>query len=149
MKSLVYKERLLPSTGTFLALLLSFPLVLLSAAPFGWGIALPIAALATSIVVLLAIVSSPVIEISQVLRAGNLNIPLEALGNVEVYENEEARLQRGPKLDARARLKIRGDVGPVVKIEISDPKDPTPYVLISSRRPKELASALGADFTVL
>jgi hypothetical protein len=49
---------------------------------------------------------------------------------------------RGVDLDARAFLKIRPWVKPVVRIELDDDNDPTPYWLVSTRRPKELAAAL-------
>jgi hypothetical protein len=32
-----------------------------------------------------------------------------------------------------------------VKIEVADPEDPTPYLLISSRNPEKLAIALDAN----
>jgi len=42
---------------------------------------------------------------------------------------------------------IRGYVQTGVKIEVSDPDDPTPYLLLSSRKPEELAVALDANRT--
>lgn len=58
------------------------------------------------------------------------------------FHDEEARLVKGPKLSPAAILLLRGDIGPVVKIEIADPQDPTPYLLLSSRRARELVRAL-------
>jgi hypothetical protein len=88
---------------------------------------------------------SPVIRVDQSFTRGNMSLPLDVLGEAEIFEDENARLERGPKLDARARLAIRGDVDPVVKIQVKDELDPTPYILVSTRKPKELVAALRAD----
>ena len=149
MTTPTFKERLLPSLGTFLALILIFPLVALSAAPFGWLIGLGLGGVALLFVLYLAIARATTIEVTNELRVGRLRIPLKALGEISIHTAEDARLERGPNLDSRAWLKIRGDIDPVVKIQVVDEADPTPYLLISSRRPKELASALGADFSSL
>ncbi|MCB1279909.1 MAG: DUF3093 domain-containing protein, partial [Salinibacterium sp.] len=68
--------------------------------------------------------------------------PVRLGGSATPFRGREATLERGRNLDARAWLLIRGWVGPVVKVENTDPDDPTPYWLVSSRKPEELASAL-------
>jgi hypothetical protein len=78
------------------------------------------------------------------LRAGRARIPVELLGDVRWVSGEEARQERGPRLDARAYLCIRGWVDPVVRVDLDDPEDPTPYWLVSSRRPVALVEALRA-----
>ena len=91
---------------------------------------------------------APTIEIGQgALKAGRARIPLHFVGSVSIARGEEARHARGPGLDARAWLLLRGDVDPVVRIEIVDEQDPTPYWLISSRRPDDLVSAFGVAST--
>ena len=55
---------------------------------------------------------------------------------------QEATLERGQRLDARAWLVIRGWVSPVVKIPVTDPVDPAPYWLVSTRRPALLVDAI-------
>jgi hypothetical protein len=42
-------------------------------------------------------------------------------------------------------LLIRGDIKTAVKVEITDGNDPTPYLMISTRRSSELVSALRAN----
>jgi hypothetical protein len=74
-----------------------------------------------------------------------MRIPIKVLGNAEVIEKEALKDLIGPRADARAQLFIRGYIRTAVKIMISDPLDPTPYVVISTRRPKELAVALLAN----
>jgi hypothetical protein len=55
---------------------------------------------------------------------------------------ESMRAARGRSLDARAYLCIRGWLPQGVKVTLRDPADPTPYWLISSRRPDDFVSAL-------
>jgi hypothetical protein len=45
-------------------------------------------------------------------------------------------------LDARAWLLIRGWITPVVKVDLTDPTDPTPYWIVSTRRPAEVVAAI-------
>jgi hypothetical protein len=88
---------------------------------------------------------SPVIRVSHNLSRGTFEIPIQVLGSAEIFTGEEARLERGPRLDARAKLAIRGDIDQVVKIQVLDAGDPTPYILVSTRRPEELVAALRAN----
>jgi hypothetical protein len=39
---------------------------------------------------------------------------------------------------------LRGYIPTAVRIEITDPEDPTPYIYLSTRDPKALAAALTA-----
>lgn len=91
----------------------------------------------------LLILAAPVIAVTDSeLIAGRARIPLSALGAITAFSGEEARLERGPRLDARAWLLIRGWVDPVVRIEIHDTNDPTPYWLLSTRRPVDVIAAI-------
>ena len=141
----IFEERLSPSTSVILALALSGPMVLLSALPFGTNLAFTLAVLVPIALIAGSFALSPVIRVDEAFSRGKMSIPLSALGNAEVFTKEAARLERGPKLDARARLAIRGDIDAVVKIEVVDPMDPTPYILVSTRKPVELVAALSAD----
>ena len=61
-----------------------------------------------------------------------------------MLDAEEARAWRTYKSDARAFMLMRGYVPRAVRIEVTDPQDPTPYVYLSSRDPEALASAVEA-----
>jgi hypothetical protein len=123
-------------------------MVLLAALPLGLGAASFAATCVTSLIIFGSFHFSPMVLLDKQLTAKRLSLPLEILGKVTVYEDpEDVRLQLGPNLNANAKLAIRGDIGKLVKIEIIDPLDPTPYVLISTRKPQELASALHANFS--
>ncbi|MEV6081439.1 DUF3093 domain-containing protein [Streptomyces sp. NPDC052069] len=78
------------------------------------------------------------------LVAGDARIPLLALGEPEVLDAEEARAWRSHKADARAFMLLRSYVPTAVRVEVTDPSDPTPYVYLSTRDPQGLAAALTA-----
>ena len=145
MELAIYRERLYPSVPFVLALSLSAPMVLLAALPFGLSVALPLGLFVPTLLISFAIFSSPTIDLSDGhLRAGRIRVPTKALGEVAELQKEEFSQLAGPGANPRARLVIRGDIKTGVSIQIVDEDDPTPYLLISSRRPSELAVALNA-----
>ncbi|MFJ9430356.1 DUF3093 domain-containing protein [Streptomyces sp. NPDC101490] len=79
------------------------------------------------------------------LVAGDARIPVTALGAAEVLDPEEARAWRTYKADPRAFLLMRSYVPRAVRVEITDPADPTPYAYLSSREPEALVAALDAE----
>ncbi|MEU3055961.1 DUF3093 domain-containing protein [Streptomyces griseus] len=80
------------------------------------------------------------------LVAGDARIPLSALGEPEALDAEEARAWRTHRADARAFMLLRGYVETAVRVEVTDPDDPTPYIYLSTRNPQGLAAALsGAE----
>jgi len=138
-----YREKLWPTPWIYVASLLLVPASILVLAP----VSLP-AGIATGVILYLVVIASltltaPVIEVQDgMLRAGRAEIPLAYTGEAMPALDAQARIERGTGLDARAFLVIRGWVQPVVKVPITDPADPAPYWLLSSRRPKELAAAI-------
>ncbi|MGW0784531.1 DUF3093 domain-containing protein [Streptomyces sp. NPDC002913] len=76
------------------------------------------------------------------LVAGDARIPLEALGDAEVLDQEEARAWRSYKADPRAHMLLRSYIPTAVRVKVTDPADPTPYVYLSTRQPEALAAAL-------
>ena len=146
MQTLQFEERLYPSLGMYLAYSLLTPMVALVAAPFGWTLALTLGTTTFVASLVLASVLSPLVVVDGVrLIAGKMSIPLEAIGEVTEIARQDLRNELGPMLDARAQLLIRGDVKTAVKVEITDGKDPTPYLVISTRRSSELVGALRAN----
>ena len=146
MQTLQFEERLYPSVGMYLAYSLLTPMVALVAAPFGSVLAIALGAITFIASLVLASVLSPLVVVDGVrLIAGKMSIPLEAIGEVTEVATQDLRNELGPLLDARAQLLIRGDVKTAVKVEITDGKDPTPYLVISTRRSSELVSALRAN----
>ncbi|MGW2563192.1 DUF3093 domain-containing protein [Streptomyces sp. NPDC001514] len=78
------------------------------------------------------------------LVAGDARIPVSALGEAEVLDPEEARAWRSYKADPRAYMLLRSYVPTAVRVVVTDPEDPTPYVYISTRDPRALVAALDA-----
>lgn len=76
------------------------------------------------------------------LRAGRAHIDLRYVGETLALDAEQTRRIAGVDADARAFLVVRPYLGSSVRVEITDPADPAPYWLVSSRRPVELAEAL-------
>lgn len=78
------------------------------------------------------------------LEAGTARLPLDALGEVAVLDAEAARELRTTGADMRAFMMLRGYVRTAVKVEVTDPEDPTPYLYLSTRQPEKLAKVLRA-----
>lgn len=76
------------------------------------------------------------------LHAGRAHIPLTLLGEARALDAQETRRVAGRDADARAYLLLRPYLKESVQVWIDDPADPTPYWLLSTRRPQELARAL-------
>ncbi len=81
------------------------------------------------------------------LYAGKAHIPVGLIGEVEPLDKEETRRVHGVDADARAFLVTRPYVSRAVKVRIEDPADPTPYWLISTRHPRQLAAAISGGVT--
>lgn len=76
------------------------------------------------------------------LVAGEAKIPVSALGDAEILDSEEARAWRTYKADTRAFMLLRAYVPTALRIPVTDPDDPTPYVYLSTREPERLSAAL-------
>jgi hypothetical protein len=143
-----YRERLVPSVWIFVATALLIPASMVVFAPiqgigFALGAGIGVVLYAAAIGVLAG--TAPVVEVGGgEFRAGRARIPVGLVSATEGFTGSEAALERGRRLDARAYLCIRGWIGPVVKTTIADPQDPTPYWLVSTRRPGELMKAMEA-----
>ncbi|MCX5268655.1 MULTISPECIES: DUF3093 domain-containing protein [unclassified Streptomyces] len=140
-----YEERLTaPRSWWFVSFLVgvSMALILL---PFG---TLPllgglVGGTAAAAVVASAYGSPRIRVVGDSLIAGEAKIPVTALGDAEVLDAEEARAWRTYKADTRAFLLLRSYIPTALKVEVTDPQDPTPYLYLSTREPERLAQALG------
>jgi hypothetical protein len=77
------------------------------------------------------------------LRAGEDTLPLRYVGQVDVVASEGKQVALGPELDPAAHLLHRAWIGSIVRIEVTDPDDPTPYWIVSVRDTDGLVAALG------
>jgi hypothetical protein len=141
----IYRERLWPAPWLFISTALVIPASLLVFLPINPWVGVVTAAVLYLGCAGLLLAASPVIEITGTqFHAGRARLPIAIVGAVECFHGEEARLERGQRLDARAWLLIRGWVDPVVRIGLVDPLDPAPYWLVSTRRPEQVAAAIEA-----
>jgi hypothetical protein len=76
------------------------------------------------------------------LRVGPAHLTSDAIGTVTSLDARAMREQLGPHADARAWMRTRPYIDTGVRVEVADAADPTPYWLVSSRRPEAVAAAL-------
>ena len=76
-------------------------------------------------------------------RVGRAVIGREWVGAVRPLDAATTRARSGVDADARAHLVLRPWVSTSVELMLTDPADPVPYWLVSTRRPGALATALG------
>lgn len=140
-----YRERLVPSAVGWLMILgtaVLLGLVLLPLGPVAAGAGVAVAVIGG---VPLAVALSPVVCVrGGELWAGPAHIPVSLLAGATALRGEELRLALGPGLDATAYLCLRGWIGSALRVDVADPADPTPYWLVSTRRPELLLAAVDA-----
>ena len=109
----------------------------------GWAVAGAVVALVLGLVAAWGLATTVRVAGGE-LRAGAAHIPLDLLGTVRPLDAAATREELGPRLDARAYVCLRSWARTAVRVEVDDPADPTPYWLVSTRRPAALAGALTA-----
>jgi hypothetical protein len=140
-----YREKLWPAPWLFLSTALVIPASLLVFLPINTTAGVVAAIVLYSACVAALILGSPVIEVTATeFRAGGARLPLSIVGTVEAFQGEEARAERGLRLDARTWLLIRGWISPVVKIQNLDERDSAPYWVVSTRHPEAVVAAISA-----
>ena len=78
------------------------------------------------------------------LQVDAAHIALRHLGRVEVIPPAGKRRALGPELDPAAFVRHSPWVGPLLRVALTDPRDPTPYWIFSVRRAGDLAALLQA-----
>jgi hypothetical protein len=76
------------------------------------------------------------------LRVGDDRLPLSDTGEVLALTESQARALRGPRADPRAHVLIRPYLRAAVYVEVTSPDAASPYWLLATRRPAELAAAI-------
>jgi hypothetical protein len=79
------------------------------------------------------------------LLAGHAHIALDLVGPAEALDAEATRRVAGVDADARAYLLMRPYLKRAVRVPVTDPADPTPYWLLSTRQPERLSAAIRAS----
>ena len=144
-QDVAYDERLTAPAWVWAAVL-SVALVsaaaLHSGAP-GWRSVVPYAVLLPLAVAGLLWASRGRVRVADgMLHVPGARIPLDHLGGVTPLTREGTRRVRGPLAEPRAHVVTRGWLALWVRVQVEDPEDDTPYWLVGTRRPEELAAAL-------
>jgi hypothetical protein len=83
------------------------------------------------------------------LRAGDATLPLVMTGEVRALDEAQTRALRGPRADPTAHTLIRPYLQCAVYIEIKGPDPVSPYWLVATRHPAELAAAIESSRPVV
>lgn len=146
-QQVAYDERLWPRWWVWLV-----PPALVSVLAVAYGAAYDIVwgwilfAVGTLAGVAALVLLSPQVRVDdRVVRAGTARLPLAYVGEVTTLTSDDLRRIRAQG-DARAYVVLRPWSTPeAVRIDVTDPDDPHPYWLVSSRTPDALASAVRAS----
>ncbi len=138
-----YRERLSPSLWLMISAAVAAPMAALVFVRIDTTLALVIGGVVAVAIVALLVFGSPVVEVRDGwLRVGRARIEVHWLGDAQTFTGEEARMARGPGLHPRSWHMLRGGIDGIVVIQITDPDDPTPSWVISSRTPDRLVAAI-------
>lgn len=103
----------------------------------------PYVALVVVVLGLLAAASRGRVRVQDgVLHVPGARVPLEVVRAVEPLDVEQTRRLRGPTADVRAFVTTRAWLPRAVQVHLADPDDDTPYWLVGTRRPEQLAQLL-------
>lgn len=139
----LFSERLWPGASVWVMTVFFAVGVGLTILPASLPIAVGAAAAVLLVGAVLVRLTAPLVRVvAGELQAGRARIPVHLLGEPEVLDATATRAALGPDLDVRAHLCLRAWARTAVRLPVTDPRDPTPYWFVSSRRPAELASAV-------
>ena len=139
---------MLPSALILFPAALVAPSIALVFLPFMDAVlALALGLLLTAIILAILFVKSPVIEIyeqdgNRFLSVADAAIHTRLLDKTTKIAAAEASSEMGSKLDGRAWLINQMGVRSLLKVELNDPSDQTPYWLFSTRRATRIEEVL-------
>ena len=139
----LYSERVTPSIWWWVVALVLSAMTSLMVIPLSWiaGIIVPIVVFIAVALTLRSLI--PRVTVTQdVLFAGSAHIERSFITGATPMTGDDAFQARGQDLDARAFLVTRPWASSLVKVDIEDPNDPTPYWIVSTHNPDELARVL-------
>ncbi|CAA9420265.1 MAG: FIG01105974: Probable conserved alanine rich transmembrane protein [uncultured Propionibacteriaceae bacterium] len=143
---MLFRERLwVPLTWWVLSGLFALSLLLAIGFYLGWAWGLTVAAVSFLLAgaAFVALAAQITVSTNEV-RVGRAMIELAYVGGCAALDAEQSRRRSGTEADARAYLALRPYLATAVELTVDDPDDPTPYWLVGTRRPQELAAAVSA-----
>jgi hypothetical protein len=142
-----YSERVFPGLSFFLATLFAPAALYLIVLAFDDLWALITFVVSELAIIFLGLFAAPTLSLSsKTLSIGNVQIPTQYVKAITVIEQSSQQSEKGPKLNPSAYVRFQVGVKGLLKVELNDPNDPTPYWLISSRNP-DLVAKRFADLT--
>ena len=139
----LFSERVTPKWSNFLPLALILPTFWLTLAPINVLVGVASGVIITVLIAGLMVIKAPMIVISsKEITVGKAQIELKLVGAAVSVPESEAFAARGPKLDARAYVALQPSRKGLIKLDIVDQKDPTPYWLFSTKSPASVLEAL-------
>lgn len=139
----MHRERLWPGPLGWGAVVLLGGLAAIAFLPLGITAAVVAAVVTVVVAAAFAVRTAALVEVRDgELRAGAAHVPLDLLGDVRVLDRAGLRHELGPALDARSFACLRAWIPSAIRVELVDPADPTPYWIVSTRRPEALAGAV-------
>jgi len=142
-----YSERVFPGVSFFLATLFAPAALYLIVLAFDDLWALITFVVSELAIIFLGLFAAPTLSLSsKTLSIGNVQIPTQHVKAITVVEASAQQSEKGPKLNPSAYVRFQVGVKGLLKVELNDPNDPTPYWLISSRNP-DLVAKRFADLT--
>ena len=143
LEPVIYSERLTPSISVVFALVLLSLGAGLIALPFAQDLTLLIGSGTFLVMLVLSFALAPRIHLTKsTLTVGRATIERSFLSKASSIESDHAFRERGANLDSRAFTMFRPGIKTLVKVQINDDKDPTPYWLFSTRNPEVLCQFL-------
>jgi hypothetical protein len=79
------------------------------------------------------------------LRVGPATLPVRLVADVSAVAVPDKQEALGPALDPIAYVLHKPWIGPMIRVTLADPSDPTPYWLFSTRHPETLLECLRAS----
>ena len=143
---IIYRERIWPSLAlpSFLLLMGASLAIAYQRAYHGY-VGLTTFGIALGITSLITLASSPRVEVTQdSLRLGKAVIPRIHIGQVAVLDAQQTRKSLGASGHHDALTATRSGIAHSIIVQIIDENDPHPYWQFSTRKPQEVAAALGA-----
>lgn len=129
-----YFERVLPRWPAILPVLVIPPISYLTLLPFSEAAGLVLGVTLTLAVLAGIWFAAPQITIDdEHLEVGSATLPRRFIGEISEIEAKDAFAERGINLSPAAYTSFQPSVRTMVKVEILDPDDPTPYWLFSTR----------------
>ncbi len=141
--SVLHRERLLPSVGTWVVLALLGAVLGVVLVPLSTTLALVVGLVGIAAMCVLGALMSPIVEVSGGrLIAGRAQIEVEVLEEPELLLGEDWTRVMGTGFEPLAHHCTRGWIRSGVRVPLDDDDDPTPAWVVSSRRPQDLVLAL-------